>query len=416
MAARLAAAAATLSSRSRSARTPWLGLCSANSLLHPFTPFRRFDSPPHSVTPAAPPAKDTSPATPVSPPSLDWSPERLQQQQQSLNAAQVAQAVGGVGAAPVGGRGEVAGGNAVAAERGASRQRSHGVHVFQCTDRLGIVARISECVASRHANLLNVDLHIDFEAPTPVFYSRSEFSFDPARWPRQQMEADFASLAADLGAQKSLVRVAAMDKKLRMAVLASQQDHCLVDLLYRWQEGVLPVDIHCVISNHPRGENTHVRRFLERHGIPFHHLPVDASTGDKREGDILELVKGSNTDFLVLARYMQVLSPAFLSAYGRDIINIHHGLLPSFKGANPYLQAFKAGVKLIGATSHFVTDELDCGPIIEQLVDRVSHREGLASFAAKSKILEKQCLAAAVKYYAEHRILRYSHNKTIVFV
>ncbi|CAI5522254.1 unnamed protein product, partial [Closterium sp. Naga37s-1] len=245
MAAKLAAAAVALSARARHTRTPWLGLCSSNSPLHPFIPSRHFDSP--SVPSAAPSAKDSNSSTPVSPPSLDWSPERLQRQALPLKAAQFAGAGGGLGAGAVGRRGEAAAGNAVAVEPGASRQRSHGVHVFQCKDRLGIVARISECVASRHANLLNVDLHIDFEAPTPIFYSRSEFSFDPARWPRQQMQEDFAALGLELGAERSKVHVMAQDKRLRMAVLVSQQDHCLVDLLYRWQEGVLPVDIHCVI-------------------------------------------------------------------------------------------------------------------------------------------------------------------------
>ncbi|CAI5465280.1 unnamed protein product [Closterium sp. Yama58-4] len=173
MAAKLAAAAVALSARARHTRTPWLGVCSANYPLHPFTPSRNFDSPPHSVPSAAPPAKDSNPATPVSPPSLDWSPERQQQQALSPKAAHFAEPGGGLGAAAVGRRAEAAAGNAVTVEPGASRQRSHGVHVFQCKDRLGIVARISECVASRHANLLNVDLHIDFEAPTPIFYSRS---------------------------------------------------------------------------------------------------------------------------------------------------------------------------------------------------------------------------------------------------
>lgn len=185
----------------------------------------------------------------------------------------------------------------------------------------------------------------------------------------------------------------------------------MIDLLHRWQERELPVDLTCVISNHNRGLNTHVSRFLERHGIPYHYLPT--SKGNKREEEILELISG--TDFLVLARYMQVLSPEFLRCYKKDIINIHHGLLPSFKGANPYRQAYESGVKLIGATSHFVTEELDDGPIIEQMVDRISHRDSLHAFAIRSENLEKQCLAKAIKYYCEHRILRYSTNKTIVF-
>lgn len=155
-----------------------------------------------------------------------------------------------------------------------------------------------------------------------------------------------------------------------------------MDLLYRWQEGRLPVDISCVISNHQRAPNTHVALFLERHGIPYHHLPTSA--GNTREAEILELVE--DTDFLVLARYMQVLSRRFLESYGKDIINIHHGLLPSFKGGNPSKQ-----------------------------VERVSHRDTLKSFVQKSENLEKQCLTQVIKSYCELRVLPYQVNKTVVF-
>eukprot|EP00271_Cylindrocystis_brebissonii_P000392 TRINITY_DN10485_c0_g1_i3.p1 TRINITY_DN10485_c0_g1~~TRINITY_DN10485_c0_g1_i3.p1 ORF type:complete len:652 (-),score=64.47 TRINITY_DN10485_c0_g1_i3:262-2217(-) len=287
-----------------------------------------------------------------------------------------------------------------------------GVHVFQCDDQLGVVARISEVVASRGANMLSVDLHIDFEADKPQFYSRCEFSFALQQWPPHVMEDDFAALRDRFSAVKSYVKVAGRDPHPKVALLASWQDHCLVDLLYQWQEGHLPAEITCVISNHERDETTHVGRFLQRHGIPCHFFPT--SKTDKKEKEILNVVK-ETTDFLVLARYMQILSPSFLHEYGKDIINIHHGLLPSFKGANPYAQAYRSGVKLIGATSHFVTEELDMGPIIEQLVDRVSHRDSLAAFASKSEMLEKQCLALAVQHYGEHRLLRYSGNKIIVF-
>ncbi|KAG2676380.1 hypothetical protein I3760_12G050700 [Carya illinoinensis] len=241
--------------------------------------------------------------------------------------------------------------------------------------------------------------------------SHSEFIFDPVKWPREQMDEDFVKLSKMFNAMRSVVRVPALDSKYKIAVLASKQDHCLVDLLHGWQDGRLPLDITCVISNHDRGSNTHVIRFLERHGIPYHYLRTTKE--NKREGDILELVR--NTHFLVLARYMQILSGNFLKSYGKDIINIHHGLLPSFKGGNPSKQAFDAGVKLIGATSHFVTEELDAGPIIEQMVERVSHRDNLQTFVQKSENLEKQCLAKAIKSYCELRVLPYEQNKTVVF-
>ncbi|KAI6702292.1 hypothetical protein NL676_011428 [Syzygium grande] len=286
---------------------------------------------------------------------------------------------------------------------------AHGVHVFHCPDDVGIVAKLSDCIASRGGNILGADVFVPENEN--VFYSRSEFIFDPIKWPRGQMDEDFLKLSRKFNAMRSVVRVPILDPKCKIAVLASKQDHCLVDLLHGWQDGRLPVEITCVISNHDRGPNTHVIRFLERHGIPYHYLQTTKE--NKREGEVLELVQ--NTDFIVLARYMQILSVNFLRSYGKDIINIHHGLLPSFKGGNPSKQAFDAGVKLIGATSHFVTEELDAGPIIEQMVERVSHRDNLHSFVRKSENLEKQCLSKAIKSYCELRVLPYEKNKTVVF-
>ncbi|KAL6007796.1 Formyltetrahydrofolate deformylase 2, mitochondrial [Asimina triloba] len=297
-------------------------------------------------------------------------------------------------------------------------------------DSVGIVAKLSECIASRGGNINSVDVFVPENKQ--IFYSRSEFIFDPEKWPRSVVDDDFQRLSKMFNAERSVVRVPELDPKYKIVVLTSKQEHCLVDLLHGWQEGRLPVDINCVISNHERAPNTHIRRFLERHEIPYHFLPTAPS--NKREEEILELVSG--TDFLVLARYMQpdispqprglnssallessttVLSGEFLETYGKDVINIHHGLLPSFKGGNPSKQAFDYGVKLIGATSHFVTEELDAGPIIEQMVERVSHRDNLRSFVQKSENLEKQCLEKAIKSYCELRVLRYEEVKTVVF-
>lgn len=284
----------------------------------------------------------------------------------------------------------------------------NGIHVFHCPDAVGILAKLSECIAARGGNILGADVFVPENKH--VFYSRSEFIFDPSKWPRKQMEEDFSTISGRFNAMKSVVRIPKLDPKYKIAVLSSKQDHCLVHLLHEWQDGRLPVDITCVISNHERGPNTHVMHFLERNGIPFHFLGTSIN---KRENEVLDLVQ--NTDFLVLARYMQVLSGDFLRKYGRDVINIHHGLLPSFKGGHPAKQAFEAGVKLIGATTHFVTEELDAGPIIEQMVERVSHRDNLQSFVRKSENLEKQCLAKAIKSYCELRVLPYESNKTVVF-
>jgi formyltetrahydrofolate deformylase len=285
----------------------------------------------------------------------------------------------------------------------------NGLHVFQCPDQTGIMAKLTECIASRGGNILNGDVFVSRQKQ--VFYSRNEFVYDPLQWPRAVMEEDFLDLAKMFNAPKSIVRVPEIDPKFKIAVLVSRQEHCLVDLLHGWQEGKIPVEITRVISNHNREQNTHIIRFLERHGIPYHYLPT--SNENKREEEILNLV--GDTDFLVLARYMQILSRKFLESYEKDIINIHHGLLPSFKGGNPFRQAFDVGVKLIGATSHFITEELDGGPIIEQMVERITHRDTLLSFANKSENLEKQCLTKAIKYYCELRILRFDDSKTIVF-
>ncbi|XP_060674174.1 formyltetrahydrofolate deformylase 1, mitochondrial isoform X1 [Ziziphus jujuba] len=287
---------------------------------------------------------------------------------------------------------------------------TYGIHVFHCPDAVGIVAKLSDCIASRGGNILGADVFVPEKKH--VFYSRSsEFIFDPLKWSRLQMDEDFSKLSKTFNAIRSVVRVPDRDPKYKIAIFASKQDHCLVDLLHQWQDGRLPVEITCVISNHDRDPNTHVIRFLERHGIPYHYLCTNKD--DKSEGQMLELVQ--NTDFLVLARYMQILSGNFLKSYGKDVINIHHGLLPSFKGGHPSKQAFDAGVKLIGATSHFVTEELDEGPIIEQMVERVSHRDNLQSFVQKSENLEKQCLSKAIKSYCELRVLPYEENKTVVF-
>ncbi|KAK9203459.1 hypothetical protein WN943_013713 [Citrus x changshan-huyou] len=311
-------------------------------------------------------------------------------------------------------------------ESSVSSTLTHGIHVFHCpvsppptqthshisdwslfdcsetagsekNDEVGIVAKLSECIASRGGNILAADVFVPEKKN--VFYSRSEFVFDPIKWPREQMDEDFFKLSKMFNAMRSVVRVPDIDPKYKVAVLASKQEHCLVDFLYGWQEGKLPVEITCVISNHDRGPNSHVIRLLERHGIPYHYL---CAKENKREEELLELVQ--NTDFLVLAR-----------SYGKDVINIHHGLLPSFKGGKPAKQAFDAGVKLIGATSHFVTEELDAGPIIEQMVERVSHRDNLRTFVQKSEDVEKQCLAKAIKSYCELRVLPYEMNKTVVF-
>jgi formyltetrahydrofolate deformylase len=193
-----------------------------------------------------------------------------------------------------------------------------------------------------------------------------------------------------------------------MGIFVSKQDHCLVDLLYLHRSGELRVEIPFVISNHDT-----VREIVESAGIAFYNFPVKPETKAEKEKEQLSLAK-DKSDFLVLARYMQIFSAGFVDEYGKDIINIHHSFLPSFKGSNPYRQAYERGVKVIGATAHYVTAELDEGPIISQMVEPVSHRDSISMLKRKGRNLEKLALASAIQAHLEHRVIRYE-NKTIVF-
>jgi formyltetrahydrofolate deformylase len=284
---------------------------------------------------------------------------------------------------------------------GASLQSA--VVLIECPDQQGLIARYSGLVRQLEGNIVFLDQHTT--APERgLFFMRLEFGYDPARLSRRRIEDEFAGLSRELGAVW-IIRYSG--QRPRCGILVSAQTHCLSDLLYRHASGELAMDPAVVLSNHEDG-----RRWAELHGIPFVLLPKG---GDKAgvEAAILERVKGG-ADFLVLARYMQILSPDFLSAYGKDIINIHHSFLPSFKGANPYQQAYERGVKVIGATAHFVTGDLDEGPIIGQVVQRVSHRDDVEALRRKGRDLERMALSNAVRDYVNHRVIRHG-NKTIVF-
>jgi formyltetrahydrofolate deformylase len=204
-------------------------------------------------------------------------------------------------------------------------------------------------------------------------------------------------------------RLELSDVRPRVAIFVSRYDHCLVDLLYRHQSGELSCDIPLVDSNHPDAE-----RRAKFYGVPFHLTPVEPGNKAEAERKQLRLLEDHGIDLVVLARYMQVLSPEFVARYPQRIINVHHSFLPSFAGARPYHRAFERGVKLIGATSHYVTDELDEGPIIEQEVARVSHRDGLDDLLQKGRDLEQLVLARAVRWHVGHRVLVYN-KKTVIF-
>lgn len=278
------------------------------------------------------------------------------------------------------------------------------VLLIQCPDKKGIVARVSDFVFRHDANIINSDQH-STDPEGGRFFMRLEFELNESLAPRAQFEGDWAAIADELDASWSIHYGS---ERMRMGILVSKLDHCLFDLLHRQRSGELPVEIPLVIGNH-----ADCRDLVERYGIPFHHVPNTPATQADAEHRMLDLVRGT-ADFLVLARYMRVLSESFLSGYGRDIINIHHSFLPSFKGADPYRQAHERGVKIIGATAHFVTRDLDEGPIIEQMVERVYYEDTLDDLRRKGRNIEKLALANAIQAYVEHRIIL-DANRTVVF-
>jgi len=282
---------------------------------------------------------------------------------------------------------------------------STAILLVNCPDRKGIVATIANFLYSHNANIVDADQHQDSESG--LFLMRVEWDL-----------ADFTLDVQEFGKHfQSIVDEFKMDWQLRLssirprvAIFISQQDHCLADLLYRHDNGELACDIPLIVSNHENG-----KRLADVYGIPFHYIPVEKDNKRPAEEKQLQLVREHQIDLVVLARYMQILSPEFVAEYPHRIINVHHSFLPAFIGARPYQRAFARGVKLIGATSHYVTADLDEGPIIEQDVLRVSHRDQLKDLIEKGRDLEKAVLSRAVRWHIEHRILLYN-NKTAIFV
>jgi formyltetrahydrofolate deformylase len=282
--------------------------------------------------------------------------------------------------------------------------KKSAILLLSCPDRKGVVARIAGFISQHGGNILHADEHGD--ADTHTFLMRVEF--DPAEFdlPLADFARYFSPIAAEFDMQW---RLALSDYRPRMAILVSKFDHCLVDLLYRHQSGELGCDIPCIMSNHSDSQ-----RVADFYHIPFFLVPVNKENKQAAEAQIRAQLDRHAVDFIVLARYMQILSDEFVRAYPRRIINIHHSFLPAFVGAKPYHQAFERGVKLIGATSHYVTEILDDGPIIEQDVARVSHRDSVAELIQKGRDLEKVVLSRAVRWHIENRVLLYG-NKTVVF-
>ena len=272
--------------------------------------------------------------------------------------------------------------------------------VMSCPDRPGIIAAVSTVLAQAGANIVNsAQFSTDPEGGT--FFLRMEFHRDQLAAHLPEIEERLQTVAAD-------VRVTPVSQRKRVALFVSRYDHCLLDLLWRWQRGDLPMDVVAVVSNHPDLE-TEVSRFP----VPYVHIPVTRETKVEAERRQLELLAGK-VDLVVMARYMQILSAGFLEGIGAPVINIHHSFLPAFAGANPYARAHARGVKLIGATAHYATVDLDEGPIIEQDVQRVSHRHDADFLERIGRDIERLVLAKAVDWHLQDRVMVHE-NRTIVF-
>jgi len=274
-----------------------------------------------------------------------------------------------------------------------------------CPDKPGIVSAVTTFLYHHGVNITELDQHSS-DAFGGKFFLRLEFQTPTLDVTGEALQRAFGELVARRYEMDWRISFAAI--KPRMAVLVSKHDHALMELLWRWQRGELRVDIPVVISNHPD-----LREAVERFGVRFEHVPIDAATHAEAEARMMALLQGQ-ADFIVLARYMRILSPGFVAAWPHEIINIHHSFLPAFVGADPYQQADDRGVKLIGATAHYVTADLDQGPIIEQDVGRVSHRHSVPDLRRLGRDLERQVLARAVRWHVEDRVIVHG-NKTVVF-
>jgi formyltetrahydrofolate deformylase len=280
----------------------------------------------------------------------------------------------------------------------------HYVLTVSCPDAVGLVAAVSGLIASWGGWLTEVANHAD--RTTERFFMRNEVAADSLSFGIEEFRERFARLA-----ETHRMRFGVRDSTIprRVMIFVSRQDHCLADLLHRWRTGELPFDLRGVVSNHED-----FRSFVEWHGVPYHHVPVSVGSKAEAFATIGGLLDEETVDLVILARYMQILPATLCRTYENRIVNIHHSFLPSFAGGRPYEQAWTRGVKLVGATSHFVTEDLDQGPIIEQDVVRVTHADTAADMVRRGRDVEKTVLARAVRYVIEDRVIVHG-NKTVVF-
>lgn len=280
--------------------------------------------------------------------------------------------------------------------------------LITCPDRKGLISAVSSFISMHDGNILSADQYVSPEesGEESRFFMRIEIEGDGFGIGREEFPGAFAPLARRHDMDW---RVSYTDAPKRMAILVSRYDHCLLELLWRWEAGDLSAEIPFVVSNHPD-----LRARVEAHGIPFHHLPVTRETKEEQETEILDLLAGHGVDLVVLARYMQVIGPGIVSAYRDRLINIHHSFLPAFVGAHPYRRAHERGVKVIGATAHYVTEELDAGPIVHQDVAHVTHRDAVDDLVRLGSEIERRTLARAVRWHLEDRVI-VAGPRTVVF-
>lgn len=279
------------------------------------------------------------------------------------------------------------------------------VVLIHTKDKNGIIAKVSSWFYERGFNALHCQQYTTSDDDN-MFFMRIELLFDEATMTEAELEKNFAVFAKK---EDFNYNIYYSSKKERVAILVSKTSHCLYELLSRYEDADLPCEIAMVIGNHDT-----LKEVSEKFGIPFYYMPIENGDKVSQEKKIIDLLKKENIDLVVLARYMQILTPAFINAYRNRIINIHHGFLPAFQGANPYKQAYDRGVKMIGATAHYASEDLDQGPIIDQDVIRVNHEASPALLRDMGKDVEKRTLLSAVRSHIERRIIVYK-NKTIVF-